>query len=116
MKSRRDSPSCFFFAILLPSEKQMGPGKLIPRMKEFSRPDDATARAGQSTGVARLLHICDLVPDHRADEGGKNYSPNAAFGGTSHTYCVCSPGYAFLLFNCALHVCFSSPPLGISLP
>src|ERR1700682_6556632 len=92
MKSRRDSPSCFFFAILLPSEKQTGPGKLTPRMGGAFRPDDAPARAGESTCVARLLHISDLVPDHRADGGGKNYSPNAEFGGTAHGDCVCWAG------------------------
>jgi hypothetical protein len=63
----------------------MGPGKLTPRMGGAFRPDDATARAGESTGVARLLHISDLVPDHRAYGGGKNCSSNAAFGGASHS-------------------------------
>jgi len=33
MKSLRDSPSCFFSAILLPSEKQMGPVKLTSRIE-----------------------------------------------------------------------------------
>src|SRR5260370_14706309 len=48
MKSRRDSPSCFFLVMLLPSEEQMGPGKLTSGWKELARTDDATARARES--------------------------------------------------------------------
>src|SRR2546430_10328973 len=46
-KSRRDSPSCFFFVILLPSDEQLGPASSLQGWKELARTDDATARTKQ---------------------------------------------------------------------
>src|SRR5260370_28140573 len=72
MKSRRDSPSCFFFAILLPSEEQLGSGKLTSRM-EKSLPEPMRilrGRASQSleTAVARLFCGTEMLAAPRPVE------------------------------------------------
>src|ERR1700682_1877484 len=52
MKSRRDTPSCFFFAILVPSEEQMGPGKLASRIEGKSLPEPMMLLRGRASQSA----------------------------------------------------------------
>src|SRR5205823_164920 len=56
MKSRRDRPSCFFFAISLPSEEQTGPGSSLYECKKLARTDNATGPVRESIGGTRLFH------------------------------------------------------------
>src|SRR5271169_749868 len=58
MKSRRDSLSCFFFAMLLPSEEKMGRKSSLQEWKKLGPTDNATRQARESIGRA-LLHTSD---------------------------------------------------------
>jgi len=47
-KSRRESPSCFFFAILLPSKHRKTRVSSLQGRRELGRSDDATVQARES--------------------------------------------------------------------